>query len=498
MLLLFWVISRLLTSHYYIEDPDSLRFALASQNFNPQLAQPHFPLYPVFVFLSQITSSLLGSFALGFSFIGAVSGWLITLSSFFWLRWWSWEIDFNHEAFPWRLKHSLLAAFIFFNPMIWIMSNRFMPDLCGLAVVSLIFACLSQLRFQSTSLLFWVGLLVGLLFGVRLSYSPLLLPCIWLLRESRFYRGMSTGILVWLVPMLFLVNPLDIWDLAWQQVLGHFQDFGGSAFTESNLLERLTGFLIGFWGAGLNGYWWGRWPVMLIHGVPILAWTLSCLGQSLKRPGRWFESNSEGFRFSLGTLLILPSMSYFTWILFGQNIIFKFRHQMPLVLLFILLITMSFQQVNSSQVNWKRVLFWRWAAVGVSFVFTSIIIVSQSMEPVAMYQTKIAIQKNSHPQVIFAVSMVGHFMQRQGVQSKFIIIDDLVNPEYELEMLIEEHLKEGYLVRFIGGEIYSYPGTSRWSWSTQKFFHNPWVNPIWSQVHISTLDTQNKVGSHEK
>ena len=47
-LLFFCLASRLLSSIYYIEDPDSLRFVLGVLDYDVSKMQPHFPAYPVF------------------------------------------------------------------------------------------------------------------------------------------------------------------------------------------------------------------------------------------------------------------------------------------------------------------------------------------------------------------------------------------------------------------------------------------------------------------
>jgi len=46
--------SRLWSAIYYIEDPDSLRFALGVIDFDVVRIQPHFPAYPVFCFFAKL------------------------------------------------------------------------------------------------------------------------------------------------------------------------------------------------------------------------------------------------------------------------------------------------------------------------------------------------------------------------------------------------------------------------------------------------------------
>ena len=50
ILFMICIVSRIFTSIYYIEDIDSLRFALSLKEFDITRLQPHFPGYAVFYF----------------------------------------------------------------------------------------------------------------------------------------------------------------------------------------------------------------------------------------------------------------------------------------------------------------------------------------------------------------------------------------------------------------------------------------------------------------
>ncbi|MYE87547.1 hypothetical protein F4X33_00930, partial [Candidatus Poribacteria bacterium] len=74
--------SRLLTTIYYIEDLDSLRFALSMVDYDVTKLQPHFPAYPVFCFVGKLIYAVTGRYALAFSIIGGVSVFLTILFLF--------------------------------------------------------------------------------------------------------------------------------------------------------------------------------------------------------------------------------------------------------------------------------------------------------------------------------------------------------------------------------------------------------------------------------
>ena len=120
-------ISRMASTIYYIEDIDSLRFALSLYDYSLENLQPHFPGYPVFCFFAKILYLIMPSMGISFSIIGAISTFVII---YFSLRLGNTEIKSPEGAF--------MSIIIFFNPMIWLMGNRYMPDLMGLALVSAI------------------------------------------------------------------------------------------------------------------------------------------------------------------------------------------------------------------------------------------------------------------------------------------------------------------------------------------------------------------------
>ena len=122
-LLTVCVLSRMFTSIYYVEDIDSLRFALAIQEYSIINLQPHFPGYPVFCFLAKILFAITNSLGATFSLIGGLSTYIII---HFTLRLSKIELSTPTGLF--------CSAIIFLNPLLWLMSNRYMPDMLGAAI----------------------------------------------------------------------------------------------------------------------------------------------------------------------------------------------------------------------------------------------------------------------------------------------------------------------------------------------------------------------------
>src|SRR5687768_10823228 len=81
------IATRLATTIRYVEDIDSLHFALAMIDFDVAHLQPHFPGYVVFVALAQICATLAGSFSSGFALVGGLATFLLVTGMLALLRW---------------------------------------------------------------------------------------------------------------------------------------------------------------------------------------------------------------------------------------------------------------------------------------------------------------------------------------------------------------------------------------------------------------------------
>ena len=165
---------------HYIEDPDSLRFALGVQNFRPGEGIPHFPLYPVFIYLLKIPYLLLGKFSYAFSFVNALALFGLFYYS---LKW---------------TKNYYLAIVVLLLPVHWIMAGRYMPDLLGVTVVLGLYYSLFKNKLLAC------GVLSILLIGIRLSYFPFLIPIGIYMIQQKAWKDIVYSIL----PLVLLLNSL--------------------------------------------------------------------------------------------------------------------------------------------------------------------------------------------------------------------------------------------------------------------------------------------------
>ena len=102
----------------------------------------------------------------------------------------------------------IAALLLFFNPLLWLMSNRYMPDALGVAGVLACCYFVAKQEAGKAGLGFFIA---GISLGVRLSYAPMLLvPLLLRLKERgtrlQFVAAGAAGVAVWLIPLIAITG----------------------------------------------------------------------------------------------------------------------------------------------------------------------------------------------------------------------------------------------------------------------------------------------------
>ena len=455
--------SRILTSIYYIEDIDSLRFALSLYDYDITKLQPHFPGYPVFCFIAKIIYLLTGSMGITFSIIGGVSVYYLI---YFMLK-----LDNNDAA---SLVGLFMIFVIFFNPLVWLMSNRYMPDIMGLAIVT---AILYQLIFRSKKMssLYCGYFLSGVLAGIRLSYLPIILfPFISELIKNKNRLNLLSlfllGIFLWLIPLIWITGFDNLWLSALNHTQGHFMDYGGSIFTEKNLSIRFFHLVESIWADGMGGYWIGRSWVTVIFSFLIA--TLLIFG---------FVNIINNWKFEKSLKIIMSCiLIYLLWVFFSQNIIYKSRHILPALIVLFIILSVGFKYViTKHSVVLNTTVF--------LFVFLLIQItrtlVWDHKNPSAISQLKNDLIQNNISTIV-STPLINYYMKSNSVKANFINIDNsvefdgFINTQSNERVLMIGNFESLFIDDFIVKENMSY-------------YHNPYVNRMWSQIDTYYLIHKN-------
>lgn len=315
----------------YAEEIDSVRFLLALERFDVPTHRPHFPGYPVFVFLGRALLPFTGGDAISaLAILCAVSGALLVVPVAFLAR-----AAFGPRAGVWA--GSLAAV----SPIVWLHSAKLLSDVpgllflfAGLAVVIYGLGATEATPFAPVTprpRVVDAGFLVlGLALGVRLSYFPFLLSAtaiVWL-RSRRWVAPLAAaaaGGFAWAVPLVVVTGWERLVTIGRIQGTGHFNQWGGSLVTVPALGARATALAWQVIAQGL-GTWWSDRPALLVLPTAALAAIVALLPWRARRPSR-----SE---VAFWSWLVLP---YLLWAFLGQNVTLKARHALPLVVLALVL-----------------------------------------------------------------------------------------------------------------------------------------------------------------
>ncbi len=416
----------------YIEDPDSLRFALGVMDFDLSKAQPHFPGYPPFIFLVKIFYWISKNVSLSFTIVGGLMSCISVYSL--------------HQIFT-LLRHRNLnpwvTALTAFTPLIWIMSNRFMADSTGLAILlSTLWIGFRYLTKHEIKDLIIYTVLVGLLAGVRLSYLPFLFP-LSLLLISKFKTlhwqilGYSTGFIVWLLPTIALMGWNEFWIAGSAHSAGHFNDWGGTLSSSTDGLRRVIYIPQDIFTHGLGFWWTGR------HWITIPITAIGITGILL------------GLRTQRRSVLLAPLffglLSYFIWIYLYQNIEFKARHILPF------LPFVGFYLFNGLASFKSR----QWIlAASVPIIGFAGFLAFQHKTPSSMAQTIETID-SSEQTAIITNELVGFMIERKCEDKAIVPLD------YQGPVLSVQNKLRGRSVK-----------------DSTVFTHNPYVNKMWPTVML--------------
>ncbi len=467
------VASRIATTITYIEDPDSLRFALSvADAYDIAALQPHFPGYPVFWAVVEFFYLPTGSFSASFSIVGGLATAGLV-----------WALLRLRSVALRSVEGVAIAGAVFFCPLLWLMANRYMPDLLGTACALVALALLVKTLFTDgdgiNERAALAGIvLTGLLAGLRLSYLPLVIvPALWVLgRSARPLRLIGAGavsVAVWLVPMILDTGVWTLVDVAWGQTTGHFTEFGGTVQTEPDLSRRLAGLVQSLWADGLGAWWPGRHPLTAVVGTGVLglggvgAWRLGRSGR--EHPWR------------VG-LVALCALLYGLWIFFGQNVVHKSRHTLPLLPLLLLLPAAG------------AAALWRWRGWWVRSVVVggvgaqaavALVLAYQHLSPSAIAQAKQFVEQQterSQPTRVASVPLVNTYLRAQQVDTRFLSIEDSTDVRRLRRADTGRTLVVGTYASLL----------DRSPTRVERFYHNPHVNRMWPKVTVYVYEHERR------
>jgi hypothetical protein len=464
--------ARLATTIHHIEDADSLRFALSMADYDVTRLQPQFPGYPVFCFAAKSLYALLGSYAAAFSAVGGLGLFVLIHYALRLLKW--------RAAEP---RGIVLILLFVFNPMLWLLGNRYMSDLGGAALALAAFYHLSRGTGHGARRHALAGFfLTGLLAGWRLSYAPFLLaPLAWsLLRGEKGNRGRAEkilagagGVLIWAVPLILVTGWNALIATARHQTGAHFLATGGTYTTESDWPLRAARLFGHLWTDGLGAWWPGRNSLTLLVAAGAILFLIRGIAPIRKNRGRRTGAPLRLLAWSCG--------AYALWIFLFQNVIHQTRHVLPLVPPLLMLIAAGITATVRAGTRGgpARVVLILVAALFLgSYGAIGTTLALQHKRPAAIAQAMAHLE--TLPDVDTGTTLVSapwvqKYLSAQGMRLKFMPVE---TPR-ELEALRD--LDPSLPLVTVGNytDYIRRPVRER-----RAFFHNPYVNRLGSKVEV--------------
>ena len=299
------------------EDIDALRFRLGVERFSVVELRPHAPFYPVYVAAAKVVVALGAAPRTALAIVGAVAGAAVVAITALTAR----EILGRRAAF-------VAGALALVSPFLWLSSEKLLSDMAGVAVFgTALWLCARARRLpaRAPALRTAALLILGVGLGVRLSYFPIAIACFVVIARvegggrawAARARDLLSGVVPWLVPLVFVGGARVLVATTLVQGAGHFTRWGGSAITVSSPAARMYGVVWGLWANVLGGAWIDAPPARWI-AAPVLALLLALASTRVR-----------------GAIARQPEIAaaaaaYFVWAVLGQNIAYKPRHFLPL------------------------------------------------------------------------------------------------------------------------------------------------------------------------
>ena len=456
-LLIICVLTRLISSIYYIEDIDSMRFYFSAIDYDVLNNRPHFPGYPLYCLILKCVYILTNSIELSFSIIGGLSIFLIIYfsTSCYKLLF----HDSNHSR--------CLSLLLFFNPLLWLMSNRYMPDIFGLAILLIcLFFFLNYTNSSNKKYIFYLAFFTAVLAGVRISYLPFLLPIfISLIKDFRVFVNLifatTLFCLIWIIPWIFTVGHEELYLLATNNTYGHFYKWGGTIYSSENTffirLIRLSESVIAH---SFNCWWPGRNLFTLINSFAFLL----LLFGFLKKRASYNTLNRNAL------IIISCIIFYALWVFLFQNISYKPRHVLPFIPFLSMLLTDGFSFIKR---NLKSYFVISMCLIG--FIFSTIKIASQHTNDSAISQLKNHLNSIDYPVCVHI----------QNDLIKYYVSKFLTNPNVVLIKSLNDYCHNNKYNDMALISTSSIPSCQLYKVGDEHFFHNPYVNRLWYHIKIS-------------
>ena len=327
------LLSRLIFFAPYLEDWDGVDFALALRHYDLSTYQPHFPGYPVYIALGHLVCQFVSSEPSALILTNIIFSSLTILPLM------------ALTQFIFSETVAFMAGLLYLtNPFCWLEAGKALADPTGLFFIFTALYFLTRAACGTGKYhLFVGGLFLGLSWGVRLDYFPFFVSLVYASYHTkqghsfRGYSGFFLGILFWLLPQISIGGEKEFWIEARAFIMGHFNSWGGSIYSQPNLPERGKDFFWGYYANGLGG-WWPDTPEYRLLTSAILFGSMIYFSYWIYK-GYWSKDKKK-------KIIPISLISYCLWVFLGQNLANP-RHVLPAISLTFILLAGAWQRCRT-------------------------------------------------------------------------------------------------------------------------------------------------------
>jgi 4-amino-4-deoxy-L-arabinose transferase-like glycosyltransferase len=200
-----------LTRSHWLDEWDSVNFALALDDFDVAKHQPHPPGYAIYVAAGKLIYLVIADHAAALTLVSSLAGAAVAAMFYVLLR--------RQSAWPVALGATILMAL---SPLYWLQSGLALTDMFGMIFV-VAFLLVEDAAPQTPHGERWQRIACGIIAGLSLGARPhftLLIVVYWAIRgwSSRpvharqiwpALAGFVVGVAAWLIPAALATNGLD-------------------------------------------------------------------------------------------------------------------------------------------------------------------------------------------------------------------------------------------------------------------------------------------------
>jgi len=185
----------------WLEDWDSVQFALAMHNFDISINQPHAPGYFLYILMGKFLLSLLKNDTLSLTLLSSILGSLSVIPFFLLVK----KLFKNKNL-------AIISSFLFiFIPIGWMMSEVALTNMPGLFSLLVFTYLLFLYGRKNLPILSFLG---GFILGIRFTEFPIIISLlsIFLIRDFRVKKiiycffAFTIGVCIWLIPTIYLTG----------------------------------------------------------------------------------------------------------------------------------------------------------------------------------------------------------------------------------------------------------------------------------------------------